>query len=375
MSYVLHVWKEPRPVDAAEADGLLGRKLEQPGTAGADELATLAAALWKAYPSDPVTEPDDPVWSDSTLSTGHDGSDLLTLGFELEHAHTVMPEILRLANEFELVVVDLEAAAVHLPGKPGAPRAAKPRGKPNEVPGSPASAKTRLRKWFKAQLCPRGFEHEPGKHSDLFVRRFPGGEHVVAVSVGLADHQALRVSIGADTSLDLVLDTMERARGRREIWKTVTWSTRALARLASADDAAGPFPDDDGLFVLSRLEGYDWFLDALTALVGVVDAQSRHAETPAGAWQVLVEQLDAAPDAVVGSAAASVAILLGHEVGDVRYQRFIDRFLADQARRMTEAEAYRARTGDDIAVRNTAEISRDFAAFVEFIESVPPLPG
>ena len=376
MSHVVQVWKQPRPTDLASAEAILEHKLAEPGVDGSGQLADLAMALWRRFPRDPNTAADDPVWSDNSLANGHDGTDLLTLGFELDHAGEVLPEIIDQAGRRGLVVYDADAATLRLPGDEGSGLARPASAKGVAAAGAitAKTVKSRLRKLVKPRLLKAGFEQEANKDADIFVRHFAGGQHTFMVATGREANDHVAVGFALHTALDIVLDTMESIRGRREHWP-LTWSLHALAIDQGDTEAAGRLSATSDRWDISDFDDLEPCLADLESMLdNVVLPQLRDAEVTQGAWDVVVRVLEPEAVAVPLTCAPQAAIILGHAVGDIRHEVFIQRALSDQARRAVEAEEFDRRTNNDAAVKFCEQNRHDFMKFIDVIRATPA-PG
>ena len=374
MSYVVQVWKQPQPADLSSAEEILEHKLAVPGVAESAELTDLAKSLWRRFPRDPHTDPDDPIWSDNSLAAGHDGSDLLTLGFELEYAGEILPEILREATRLGLVVYDVDAATLRSPGDQGSGVARSTTAKAVTATGTldPKTVRSRLRKLMKPRLLQAGFGQEANKHADIFVRHFAGGRHTLMVATGREANDHVSVVFSLQTDLDIVLDTMETIRGRRENWPAITWSLHALAMNQGAAEAAGRLSEKSDSWDMSEFDDLELHLADLDSMLDqVLLPQLRAAEGPQGAWNVLVQMLEPAMTAVPGTCASQAAIILGRAAADIRYEAFIQRALDGQAEWAVRAAEVSRRMNDDTAVKFCEQSRQDFMKFIDYMFQAP----
>jgi hypothetical protein len=119
MSYVLHLWEHPVPASVAEADQIHTR-LSAERTGQNPKFVELAKRLTGRYPCMTALEEDDDgfeevAWSDGPLD-GETDSPVYSVGVQPAMLGKVVPFVAATAGALGLLVYDMQAAEVHLPG-------------------------------------------------------------------------------------------------------------------------------------------------------------------------------------------------------------------------------------------------------------------
>ncbi len=174
MSYLLHLWREPQPVNLAQAESLFG-DLRQQLMFKPDPLArVLVDALNARIPDD--YEPDD-CWNE--LPDPEPASPVLTLSPSTGSLEEIMPCILEVAREHRWVVYDAQAGCVWMPDGRLLERH-KQSYVSETTPPKPEEADSHASRnaWIRRRLAPV-FEHHgfrPQRGENWFVKRLPIGE-------------------------------------------------------------------------------------------------------------------------------------------------------------------------------------------------------
>jgi len=112
MSYVLHIWNQPRPASLAEAaEVAFGSRSDIVGQEPA--FLTLATRLTHRYPCITTLPDDEGVWSDGPLN-GITEERVLVLGIAHDHEQ-VVEFVARTAGELGLCVFDMQEGKAYLP--------------------------------------------------------------------------------------------------------------------------------------------------------------------------------------------------------------------------------------------------------------------
>lgn len=171
MSYTVHLWERPVPLGLAEALEIHAR-LARLGGAPHARLVAFVAGLTARHPDiDTLDDADDSagVWTDGPLANNVRGP-LLSLGVQTHAIDSVVPWIVAEARAHGLVVLDEQAALLHLPG-------GRTLGWNGPVaPASPVSSPAPLTRAAVAQRLHAVVA--PGLQAAGFVRPRGGDEHV-----------------------------------------------------------------------------------------------------------------------------------------------------------------------------------------------------
>ena len=184
MSYVIHVWEGPLPNTLEEADQILDRLLDDKQVMARPRLEAFARQLWNRWPRDVGNASVDPVWSDTSLSSPHDGSPLLQFGVVSAHLDEVVPFVAATAAAHGLVVYDPQYGTVYLPqGALLGIRPPPPRPAGDADPMTRPQAIRAIQAALKPVLAPLGFNWMPSGDNGHFGKAFVGGEHRINVYV------------------------------------------------------------------------------------------------------------------------------------------------------------------------------------------------
>ena len=115
MSYIIHVWDTPVPSTVAEAEALHQQLARQKGPQN-PKFITLASKLTACFPGVTVMDDDedDAVWTDGALD-GLTDQPVYGIGVRADALERVLPVLIRLARELQLVVYDMQAARLYRP--------------------------------------------------------------------------------------------------------------------------------------------------------------------------------------------------------------------------------------------------------------------
>lgn len=115
MSYIIHIWEIPVPSTVEEAEALHQQLASQKGPQN-PKFITLARKLTACFPG--VTAMDDndvdAVWTDGALD-GLTDHPVYGIGVRTDALERVLPVLIRLARELQLVVYDMQAARLYRP--------------------------------------------------------------------------------------------------------------------------------------------------------------------------------------------------------------------------------------------------------------------
>jgi hypothetical protein len=114
MSYVLHLWEHPVPSSVAEAEQIHTR-LSAERTGQNPKFIELTRRLTERYPCVTSLQDEDAAWSDGPLD-GRTDTPVYSLGVQPGMLDEVVPFVAAAAAALGLVVYDMQAAQVHLPG-------------------------------------------------------------------------------------------------------------------------------------------------------------------------------------------------------------------------------------------------------------------
>ena len=357
MSYVLQVWEGAEPRDLEEADKILGRLLEDPTRRHRPRLAALAKALWNQFPKDIETAPDDPIWSDGSLSGPQDGEPLLTLGIMSAHLDTMVPFVAAAATANGLVVYDPQYGTVYLPGG----RAL------GEVPPPPAKraeeddefhSKAEVISCLAAALAPfmrrEGFEWVEREGRKIFVAPFDGGERCAAIYASGGD---------VDLMITQSLDRISEEAGRL----IPAMNGRPFdAVLMSLSRFRAPLPQGTpGHFHGFVLSGRSAAPSVAAAMVNLFERQVlpglRELETVPALWQRALDQFGKPAGGAQVEPFRRTPIICGRLLGDARYRQFVEAEHARLAARWVTAE----RAGSTRAIEREQQEFEEFLARLE----------
>lgn len=115
MSYIIHVWDTPVPSTVAEAEAL-HQQLARQKVPQNPKFITLASKLTACFPGVTVMDDDedDAVWTDGPLD-GLTDEPVYGIGVRTDALERVLPVLIRLARELQLVVYDMQAARLYRP--------------------------------------------------------------------------------------------------------------------------------------------------------------------------------------------------------------------------------------------------------------------
>lgn len=175
MSYIVHLWERPVPLGLAEALEVHARLARLGGTPH-PRLLGFVAGLTARHPDiDTLDDADDSagVWTDGPLANNVRGP-LLSLGVQTHAIDTVVPWVVAEAQAHGLVVLDEQAAQLHLPdGRtlgwrgPVAPAPVAPA--PGPAPLTRAAVAQRLHAVVAPGLQAAGFERPRGGDDHVFT--------------------------------------------------------------------------------------------------------------------------------------------------------------------------------------------------------------
>jgi len=164
MSYIVHVWESPVPATVEEAEALHQQLAGQKGPQN-PKFITLASKLTACFPGVTVMDDDedDAVWTDGALD-GLTDHPVYGIGVRTEALEGVLPVLIRLARELQLVVYDMQAARLYRPdgqvmGLAGAVRvvASEENGAREDLQGK-AHVLTLLKQALEPVMASHGFK-------------------------------------------------------------------------------------------------------------------------------------------------------------------------------------------------------------------------
>jgi hypothetical protein len=114
MSYIVHVWEDSVPASIQEAERI-HRQIAGQQTPQNPKFIALASKLTASFPSDSALEDDDDsVWTDGAINGLSDHA-VYGIGIQTAALAVVLPVLVRLAKELQLVVYDMQAARLYRP--------------------------------------------------------------------------------------------------------------------------------------------------------------------------------------------------------------------------------------------------------------------
>lgn len=416
MSYVIHVWEEPRPASLDDAVRIafdLGEDVigQNPG------FLVLAGRLVARYPC--ITTDPDGVWSDGPLD-GKTEERAYVLGISDRHAQ-VVAFVVECAGKLGLTVFDMQAGCAWLPSGQLLETGAAAPAWIDQL--SPMDIRAAVLDGLMRVLGPFGFGYVTQGEPALQLA-FPGGLHRIVVPI--ADrHPVYAFSFTLMTKLDAVAAitgagwaTVNDGYFHGESGKQYTVDSRpalALAvtamNIAAIDkllplldlisdvpgmealyNAAGPFSKDDGhiALILARLAGNPDYAAmrapilaavhpgnrALRRLIDYLDDYDAHHPAPPPAWPqddaaCFIADYDGTQFDEI-DANATLRDELMHEAGPA-LQTFSLRLLRD----MFRAQARACVAGQDFDSRAIAALSLSLLTrggvgeLALFAESIP----
>lgn len=165
MSYIIHIWESPVPSTVEEAEALHQQLAGQKGPQN-PKFITLASKLTACFPvamSMDGDDDDDAVWTDGALD-GLTDQPVYGIGVRTDALERVLPVLLRLARDLQLVVYDMQAARLYrtdgqIMGLAGEARvvASEEKGAREELQGR-AHVLTLLKQALEPVMAPHGFK-------------------------------------------------------------------------------------------------------------------------------------------------------------------------------------------------------------------------
>lgn len=211
MSYVLHIWNQPRPASLAEAaDVAFGRGSDIVGQEPA--FLTLVARLTQRYPCITTLPDDQGVWSDGPLD-GRTEQRALVLG--IAHDHEQVLEFVALtATELGLCVFDMQELKAYLPDgivlDADRPVSAAATSSDNDAVNA-FTIREAVLAGFLRVLEEYGFTRRGSGERERLHVGFPGGQVEVLVHV-ISHARTYQVSLGIPVRLDHVVEIVHASK-------------------------------------------------------------------------------------------------------------------------------------------------------------------
>ncbi len=211
MSYVLHIWNQPRPASLEEAANVaFGRGSDIVGQEPA--FLTLAKRLTQRYPCISTLPSDQGVWSDGPLD-GKTDERALVLGIANDHEQ-VLAFVARTATELGLCVFDMQEVKAHLPGgivlDADRPVHAAATSSSSEAVNGFTIREAVLAGLLRV-LGEYGFTRQGSGERERLRVEFPGGRVEVEVHI-IPDAPVYQVFLGMPIRLDHVVEIVHASR-------------------------------------------------------------------------------------------------------------------------------------------------------------------
>jgi hypothetical protein len=203
MSYIIHIWETPVPSTVEEAEALHQQLASQKAPQN-PKFITLASKLTACFPGDTAMndDDDDAVWTDGAID-GLTGQPVYGIGVRTDALERVLPVLLRLARDSQLVVYDMQAARLYRPdgrimGLTGEARvvASEEKGAHEELQGR-AHVLTLLKQALEPVMAPHGFK--PNKIG--FGKKFRELEQRIEFDIGDYVTKEVRMYIAFELNL------------------------------------------------------------------------------------------------------------------------------------------------------------------------------